>query len=225
VGAAPITIDGLGSRVSFFVGNDNDSLDEIRNPLTLNGGAGFDTLDVFDEGAATGHFYSDNHFSQITRDFGAVTINYSLMNTEQLFPSPLPPQFTFIPDPGFPAATDLALSDSIRAGHRATLTGQLTDDDPREVLSLTVDWGDGSDPVQSTPDRDPFRLTHRYEEPGTYKVVATWTDSFGRSNSQDLTLTVRPAGHGRHAELVSSAADLDAVFAWLSSAEGHRHTD
>ena len=106
VGAAPITIDGLGSRVSFFVGNDNDSLDEIRNPLTLNGGAGFDTLDVFDEGAAAGHFYSDNHFSQITRDFGAITIDYSGMDVVQLNRSTKP--IPFIPDPGFPAATNLA---------------------------------------------------------------------------------------------------------------------
>src|SRR5262249_6602719 len=139
-----------------------------------------------------GHFYSDNHVSQITRDFGAVTINYSLMNSEQLIQSPKPPTFV---DPGFPQATDLALTDSIRAGQQATLTGRLVDADPREVLSLTVNWGDGSQPEQRTPNRAPFRLTHSYETPGTYKVRVTWTDSVGRSNFQDLTITVRAARH------------------------------
>jgi hypothetical protein len=196
VGGFPITINAPGTSAEFIVGFFFGSLDNIHNPLTLNGGAGFDTLLVADQNAATGHFYSDNHFSQITRDFGAVTVNYSLMNTEQLIQSTKPP--TFIPDPGFPQATDLALTDSIRAGQRATLTGRLVDADPREVLTLTVNWGDGSAPVQSTPDRAPFHLRHRYDAPGTYKVSVVWTDSVGRSNFQDLTITVGPARHGEH---------------------------
>ena len=176
---------------------------------------------IRDRGSTVGHFYSDDG-RQILRDFGAVTINYSLMNEHQLFQSPLPPHLTFIPDPGFPAATNLALTDSIRAGQRATLSGQLVDEDPREVLSLTVDWGDGSAPAQSTPDRDPFRLRHRYDTPGTYKVVVTWTDSVGRSNTQDLTLTVEPAGHHGHGGHESAADARDAVFALLGAEEG-RH--
>jgi len=196
VGGFPITINSPASSATFIVGFLTGTLDNIRNPLTLNGSPfGFDTLQVIDTFAATGHLYANDGFSQITRDFGAVTINFSLMNSVTLNQSPLPPHITFIPDPGFPAATNLDFTDSIRAGQRATLSGQLVDDDPREVLSLTVDWGDGSDPVQSTPDRDPFRLTHRYDTPGIYKVVVTWTDSFGRSNSRVLTLTVRPAHH------------------------------
>jgi hypothetical protein len=223
-GIAPVTIDGLGRTATFTVGNFNNALDDIHTTLNLNGGAGFDTLTVNDQGSTTGHFYSDNGH-QITRDFGAVTINYALMNLHTLNRSPLPPHF--IPDPGFPAAADLALTDSIRAGQRATLSGQLTDADPREVLSLSVDWGDGSNPVQRTPDRAPFHLSHRYETPGTYKVVVTWTDSFGRSNSRDLTLTVQPAGHGEHGDGESVAHDadavsrLDAVFALLGSGDGH----
>jgi hypothetical protein len=196
VGGFPININGPGSEVNFIVGNLNNSLDDINNPLTLNGSAfGFDQLIVNDAGAATGHFYS-NDGSQITRDFGAVTINYSLMTGGvQLNESPLTPQF--LPDPFFPAATDLALTRSLRAGQQATLSGRLIDADPREVLSLTVNWGDGSAPVHSTPNRARFHLTHRYETPGTYKVFVTWRDSLGRHRSRHLTLTVQPAGHGK----------------------------
>jgi hypothetical protein len=212
VGGFPITINAPGSSATFIVGFFTGTLDHINNPLTLNGSPfGFDTLQVIDTFAATGHLYS-NDGRQITRDLGAVTINYSLMNSVTLEQSPLPPHITFIPDPGFPAATDLALTDSIRAGQRATLSGRLTDADPREVLSLTVVWGDGSPAEQSTPDRAPFRLTHRYDTPGTYKVRVTWTDSFGRSNFQELTLTVQPARHGEHdGDGESGDHDADAV--------------
>jgi hypothetical protein len=222
VGGFPITINAPGSSATFIVGFFFGTVDYIHNPLTLNGGSGFDTLDVDDVLAATGHFYSDNHFSQITRDFGAVTVNYSLMNTETLVQSPLQPAFT--PDPFFPAATDLALTDSIRAGQQATLTGRLTDSDPREVLSLTVTWGEGSQPEQRTPNRAPFRLTHRYETPGTYKVRLTWSDSFGRTNFQDLTITVRAARHdGDDGDHDSRTDDLDAFFASLADALEDRH--
>jgi Ca2+-binding RTX toxin-like protein len=69
--------------------------------------------------------------------------------------------------------------------------------------------GDGSDPneagdgndtfnVQGTPDRAPFSLTHRYDTPGTYKVLVIWSDNLGQSNFEDLTLTVQHARHGGH---------------------------
>jgi hypothetical protein len=220
-GNFPITINAPGSSALFVAGFFFDTLDNIHNPLTFNGGAGTDTLVVDDQFAATGHFYSDNHVSQITRDFGAVTINYSLMNSEQLIRSPK--TVTFIPDPGFPQATNLALTNSLRPGQQATLTGSLVDTDPREALSLTVNWGDGSPLTQSTPNRAPFRLTHRYDTPGTYKVRVMWTDSVGRSKFQDLTITVGPAGHGEE-DHESRSDHLDALFASLAgAAEGHHH--
>jgi hypothetical protein len=223
VGGFPITINAPGTRATFIVGFFFGTVDNIHNPLTLNGGAGFDSLVVDDSLAATGHFYSDDHVSQITRDFGAVTVNYSLMNTEQLIQSPKPNP-GFVPDPFFPQATDLALTDSVRAGQQATLTGRLVDSDPREVLSLTVNWGDGTQPEQRTPNRAPFRLTHRYETPGTYKVRLAWSDSFGRTNFQDLTITVRQARHGDHGDHDSRTDDLDAFFAALAGAlEDHHH--
>jgi hypothetical protein len=219
-GPASILIDGLGRQVNFFVGNFNNSLDDIHNLLTLNGGAGFDRLFVHDEGSAIGHFIFDDG-RQITRAPGPVTINYSLMNEHFIFRSPLP--VPILPDPGFPAATDLALTDSLRAGQRATLSGRLIDANPDQVLSLRVDWGDGSPAEQRTPDRAPFRLTHRYDQPGTYKVLVIWSDELGQSNFRELTLTVQPARHGGHGHHESAADVLDALFASVGGAEEGHH--
>jgi hypothetical protein len=92
--------------------------------------------------------------------------------------------------PVAPAAQNLALTSPIKPGHLATLSGQLVDGDGDTNLTLTVDWGDGSQPVQSQPGLDPFAVKHKYRRAGTYTVHATWTDSTGLSNSRDLTLVV-----------------------------------
>src|SRR5262249_26300611 len=111
-----------------------------------------------------------------------------------------------------------------------TLTGRLVEDNPTEVLSLMVVWGDGSPAEQSTPDRAPFRLRHRYQQPGTYKVLVVWSNSLGQSNSRVLTLTVRPARHGEHDgdrdasdHDADVASRLDAVFALSGSGEVSHH--
>src|SRR5262249_29339534 len=93
--------------------------------------------------------------------------------------------------PVAPAAQNLALTPAIRAGQSATLTGQLFDGDGDTNLTLTVTWGDGSQPQQSRPGTKPFALAHQYVKPGVYKVRATWTDSTGLSNSRDLFVTVK----------------------------------
>src|SRR5262245_1802306 len=99
---------------------------------------------------------------------------------------------------GAPLARDLSLTKKIQAGELATLTGRLEDADAGDTLFLTVDWGDGSAVEQSTPDRAPFQVTHLYKDAGTYTVRVTWTDSTGLSNSQDLTIMVKPAKKAGH---------------------------
>jgi hypothetical protein len=118
----------------------------------------------------------------------------------------------------------------VRVGAPATLTGQLVDADPSQVLTLTVIWGDGSAPVEMTPNRAPFSLTHTYASPGVYTVQAIWTDSEGRSNDRDLTITVLPARHHGHdgdADSGDPDADvvnrLDAFFAPSGNGDGHHH--
>jgi hypothetical protein len=92
-----------------------------------------------------------------------------------------------------PQAADLAFPSTIEAGHHATLSGRLVG---TGELSLSVDWGDGSPVADRTPNREPFRLKHKYTEPGTYHVRAVWTDSSGQSGFRELTITVTSAGEG-----------------------------
>src|SRR5262249_37775075 len=72
--------------------------------------------------------------------------------------------------PVAPAAQNLTLTESIRAGQSATLSGQLVDADGDTDLWLTVDWGDGSEPQRSQPGLEPFNVMHKYTQAGTYKV-------------------------------------------------------
>jgi hypothetical protein len=90
-----------------------------------------------------------------------------------------------------PAAKDLKLTPTVQVGHLATLTGSLTDAAGNKNLTLTVNWGDGSKPQQSKPGLKPFAVTHKYTAPGTYKLLVTWSDNHGRSNSRDLFVTVK----------------------------------
>ena len=70
-----------------------------------------------------------------------------------------------------------------------------------------MDWGDGPQPEQSTPDLRPFSVKHRYARPGTYHIRAVWTDSSGQSGFRELTIvvTVAEADH----DLVLLPADKD----------------
>jgi hypothetical protein len=194
--AIPVTINGSGGSDFVAVGSAANTLDTIRGPVTVNGGSGTDFLQINDQGSTTGHLYGITA-SSVTRQFGnSVTINYSSIESLQVNKSTAP--IVFNPDPFFPQVADLAFTDSIRAGEFATLSGRLVDGDAGDVLSLIVDWGDGSQPEESTPDREPFALTHTYDAPGTYTVRVIWTDSAGESNFRDLTLKVKHAKKGGH---------------------------
>src|SRR5262249_31165971 len=199
---APLQINGLGGNDTFIVGNNRNTLDEILTPLTLNGNSGFDTLIVNDQGSTVGRIYGVTT-STVTRLGGnAVTVNYSGIDALQLNRSTAP--FTFNPDPFFPQVKNLTLRGPSREGRSARLSGRLVDGDKGDVLSLAADWGDGSTPDRSAPNRKPFARTHRYAAPGDYHGRVIWTDSAGVSNFRDLRLTVAaakpgaaPSGHAR----------------------------
>ena len=59
-----------------------------------------------------------------------------------------------------------------------------------EIASLTLDFGDGSDPLDGT---DPFEtISHLYEHAGTYIVTLTVTDTYGKSDAIKFTLGLSP---------------------------------
>jgi hypothetical protein len=220
-GAAFIQLLGGSGDNQFTVGSPFNSLDTIHNTVFAEGGVlGFNTLFIRDNGAALGHSYDTSSPFQIVRSGGGtppVTVQFLRMQSVQLFEN----------GQSGAQAQDLALTERVRVGQPARLTGTLVDADPSQVLSLTVDWGDGSDPQTSTPDRDPFEVTHSYASPGRYFVHVTWSDSDGRSNSRDLLIRARPArGAGASDPGAAGGPDafagLDAAFALLAADKDRR---
>jgi hypothetical protein len=185
VAGGPVQINALGGDDRFIVGSASNLLDPIKAALTLNGNSGFDTLTINDQGSKLAHVYNLTATS-FTRSFNGPSVNIGFSPFESIQLN----KGAFVSSP--PLARNLALRTKGHSGNVAALTGRLWDSDKGDVLSLIVDWGDGSDPAQVTPNRAPFRLSHRYAAPGTYTVRAIWTDSTGQSNFRDLALTVSP---------------------------------
>src|SRR5262249_31723033 len=90
----------------------------------------------------------------------------------------------------FPMIADDALTPVIHEGEQATLSGRLVDPSPRDVLSLRVDWGDGSPAQVFHPGVAPFALPHRYLDDGTYDVTFSWFAQRGGVKSRTRSVTV-----------------------------------
>jgi hypothetical protein len=193
-----INLNGLQGNDEFRIGSQSNTLDTILGPVNVIGGSGLggsgasNSLFVHDEGVPVFSHGYQLLTNEIVRTGGGTP-------PVTIFFSNIPPEAVHLfegGDAGGPAAQDLALPRHVRVGAPATLTGQLVDADPSQVLTLTVSWGDGSRPQTSTPDRDPFAVTHTYASPGVYTVHVIWSDSHGVSNSRGLTIRVLPARHG-----------------------------
>jgi hypothetical protein len=193
-----VTVNGGFGNDVINVGGVGNTLDGILGPVTVNGGFGTDTVNIRDNGSTTPHTYSQTATS-LTRSGGgtpAVTINYPGIEFLGVAKGP-------VVNPHPPLAKNLALSQNVRVGGLARLTGRLDEADKAAQLSLTVVWGDGSPPLTIAPGRKPFNLKHAYAAAGTYVVRAIWSDASGESNSRDLPITVlaakaphpRRAGH------------------------------
>jgi autotransporter-associated beta strand protein len=95
--------------------------------------------------------------------------------------------------------SDLKLSpDVVEEGHQVTLHGALTDPNPGDVLSLRVNWGDGT-AVQTFTDLGtrPFEFHHVYAhkspDGSPYEVRVEWFDQHGDGNFRKLFVTVNGA--------------------------------
>jgi hypothetical protein len=94
---------------------------------------------------------------------------------------------------------DLKLSpDEIKEGNQVTLHGSLTDPNPGDVLSLRVNWGDGT-AAQTFTDLGtrPFEFHHVYAhtspDGSPYEVRVEWFDQHGEGNFRKLFVTVNSA--------------------------------
>jgi hypothetical protein len=204
-----------GSGLKLFGVSGNESnLDTIRGPLDFFGQGGHADLEVDDRNAPFGHTYQTPPGQIVRSGLGGPRVVIDFFNMQEV-------HLTRNRQQGA-QAQDLALPERVGVGQPARLTGTLVDADPNQVLSLTVDWGDGSDPETSTPDRGPFEVTHRYASRGDYFVHVTWSDSDGVSNSDDLLLRVGPALRVVQVGGPGAFDGADAVFALLGADKG-RH--
>ncbi len=91
-----------------------------------------------------------------------------------------------------PTLSNLAITGPLDENELATLTGDSDDPDVDDVLTLTVNWGDGA--VTTTTygaETTSFAETHRYLDDGDYTVHVTLTDGgAGAPASGVVTATV-----------------------------------
>jgi hypothetical protein len=183
---ANTAIHAGGGDDRFRVGSTTNTIDRIRTPLLLDGESGTDFVSILDQGSTQPHTYN-NTATTFTRSSTAdptVTVNFKSIEALDVFKGA-------VVSTSPPLAKNLALSKKVRAGESATLTGRLEDANAADTLTLTVVWGDGSEPSVTAPGRDPFALTHAYAAKGNYRVRVIWTDSTGESNFQELQLKVK----------------------------------
>jgi hypothetical protein len=184
---------GNGGNHIFNVGSTTDktsTLDAIQGLVNVVSGNASDTLTIDDQGSTTPHTYT------ITQNSPTDTFTRSAPGTPTvtiMFSSSIHLNPEDGPKAGATAmAAELAFPTTIAAGHPVTMSGQL---EGTGELSLSVDWGDGSPAQQITPDQSPFRMKHKYTQPGTYHVRVVWTDSSGQSGFREMTIVVT-AGDG-----------------------------
>jgi autotransporter-associated beta strand protein len=90
------------------------------------------------------------------------------------------------------APTVLA-GDDLTLKRRGTLTrhGRAIDPGPRDVLTATVDYGDGSGPQPLRLNKQGrFLLHHHYRQPGEYQVTVTVQDDDGAVGADSFRVTV-----------------------------------
>jgi hypothetical protein len=187
LGAATSLYAGGGLDV-FDVGSSFNSLSTIRAPLTVDGQGGTDFLFVRDQGANQPHTYTTTTDAVLrsSANDGTVTVGYAGLEALSVSKGP-------VINPHPPLAKQLALPKTATVGQHATLTGVLEDKDAKDSIKLSIDWGDGSKPQTSKPDRKPFAVKHKFTKAGTYTVRVIWTDSTGESNFRELKITVKAA--------------------------------
>src|SRR5439155_75588 len=93
-----------------------------------------------------------------------------------------------------PTLSNFAVTTPVNAGTNATLSGNIADASPLDVLTLTVNWGDGS-AIQSNPfalGTSRFNLTHRYTVPRdtNFSINVMLSDDDAGSVSNNLTIRV-----------------------------------
>lgn len=171
---------GVPTQVSLFGDNDRATVILAGIPVgsaaTLDGGSGFDVLDVnfSGEGIASASFDPVTGFVTLVSTGGRTLVfrNFEQINLTNVAPSPFNLPNIIVPVP----LTDIAF---VEGSERVdAVVARFTDFSPgarAADFGATIDWGDGTTSageVRATADPFLFEIlgTHQYETPGTYPI-------------------------------------------------------
>jgi hypothetical protein len=186
--SSPLVINA-GADDAIDIGDGLNTLDPIQGRVDVYGQGGKDdTLTINDQGSTTPHTYTVG-LGSVQRSCAA-PISFTSIEGLTLNQGPLTGNTS-------PQVESMAITQTVRMGQPATLSGRLADAVKADPIALAVDWGDGSAPTRATPRRKPFDLKHRFAEPGTPTVRVIWTDSRGQSNFREMKIEVTPAAFSR----------------------------
>lgn len=112
----------------------------------------------------------------------------------------------------------------------ATLTVEITDANEDDTHTVTVDWGDGTEPTIVGTDERTVTLTHTYAAAGTYTATVTVMDSLGEVDQTTVEATVAYATDGigapfKNSERTAKDGSTVPVKVELRDCDGSEPTD
>jgi|GEM_PF-1363301 len=161
-----------GSTYTLTLSSSDPGADTIR-AWTINWGDG-SLQTINGNPSSVTHVYADN---------GSYTISATATDEDGTYAAPGVAVTVLNVEP------TLAVHGDSTVNERATYTLTLTSSDPGQdtITSWTIKWGDG---VTQTVNGNPSSVSHTYNTPGTYTILAAATDEDGTFGAPEKTVVV-----------------------------------
>ena len=173
-----LTNEPEGKRLVLGVSATDPGADTVSE-IVVNWGDG--ATATFAAGETIAHAYADD---------GTYTVSVSVTDEDGTFAAE---PFSLFVGNLDPVIGEFAGTELILRGGTASFAGTATDPGVLDVLTATLDWGDGtSDAVAVNPD-GAFALDHGYAVAGDYTVTLTVTDGDGGTATATAELSVKVA--------------------------------
>jgi hypothetical protein len=197
-GSDKLNVLGTNTQLTLVLGDGDDAvkvgsaantLDALKGAVIVAGDGDNDALSVNDQGSKSGRLLTQGANTVDVSD----TVNIVFVDVESLKVNRgTAGNGNGTSGPRSPQIADVKFTSAIHADQAAKLGARLVDPNKGDKIALFIDWGDGRFD-KSQPNFKPFAAKHKYAKAGKYLVRVTWTDSTGRSNFQELPLTVKAA--------------------------------